>query len=137
MLHLNFYKVRTGIDIRPLNQGGDEISQIRYDQILQTIGQKAELDYISPKVLSIIEKSPVDLGAYTGNQKTLYILVFGIDKERSSWTGSDLKTTFGNMSLPSSIRDIDPDAEKWIGGTNNNISAEKALFDLRTTKKKG
>ena len=136
MLHLNFYKVRTGLDIRPLNQGGDKVSQIRYDQILQTIGQKAELDYINPTVLTVIEKSPADLGAYNGNQKTIYILVFGIDKERSSWTGSDLKTTFGNMLLPSSIHNLDPDAEPWVGGLENNISAEKALFDLRTTKKK-
>jgi len=136
MLKLNFYKIRTGLDIRPLPQDGNAESQARYDQILQTIGQKADIEYLSPNVLTVIEKSPVDLGAYTGKQKTLYVMIFGIDKERSAWTGSDLKTTFGNMSITTQLKIANENAEPWIGGVANNISAEKALFDLRSVKKK-
>ena len=136
MLKLNFYKIRTGLDIRPLLQDGDNESQARYDQLIQTIGQKADIEYINPKILTVIEKSPADLGAYKGKQKTLYVMVFGIDKERSSWTGSDLKTTLGNMSLTVQLKNANEKAELWIGGAENNISAEKALFDLRSVKKK-
>ena len=136
MLNLNFYKIRTSFDIRPLSQDGDAESQARYDQIIQTIGQKAELEYINKDILTVIEKSPADLLAFTGKQKTLYIMIVGLDKERSSWTASDLKTTLGNMTLTVSIRDANPKAEEWVGGAKNNISAEKALFDLRTVKKK-
>lgn len=136
MLHLNFYKVRTGLDIRPLSQDGDAESQARYDQILQTIGQKADIEYLNPSILTVIEKSPADLLAYKGKQKTLYVMVFGIDKERSAWTGSDLKTTFGNMSPTMQLKNVNENAEPWVGGAENNISAEKALFDLRTVKKK-
>ena len=53
MLKLNFYKIRTTIDIRPIDQDGDAESQARYDQILQTIGQKAELDYIHEDILTV------------------------------------------------------------------------------------
>lgn len=136
MSRLNFYKIRTGLDIRPMSQDGDDESQARYNQIIQTIGQKADLEYINQTIFTIIEKSPADLGAYKGKQKTLYVFIFGIDKERSAWTGSDLKTTLGNMSITAQIRDINKDAQLWIGGAENNISAEKALFDLRTVKKK-
>jgi len=136
MLNLNFYKIRTGIDIRPLTNNGNDESNIRFEQIIQTISQKAEIEYLNPNILTVIEKSPVDLNAYKGNQKTIYILVFGIDKERSAWTASDLKITLGNMSNPFSLIQKNNDAEQWVGGANNNISAEKALFDLRTVKKK-
>ena len=136
MLKLNFYKIRTTIDIRPIDQGGDAESQARYDQILQTIGQKAELDYIHEDILTVIEKSPADLGGFKGKQKTIFILIIGLDKERSAWTGSDLKTTLGNMALTVQIKDANINAEEWIGGAKNNISAERALFDLRTVKKK-
>jgi hypothetical protein len=135
MLRLNFYKIRTTMDIRLMKQGGDAESEARYNQILQTIGQKAELDYICNDILSVIEKSPADLGGFVGKQKTIYIMIVGLDKERSSWTGSDIKTTLGNMALTKQTKDANPDAEPWIGGLNNNISAEKALFDLRTVKK--
>lgn len=118
-----------------MKQGGDAESEARYNQILQTIGQKAELDYICNDILSVIEKSPADLGGFVGKQKTIYIMIVGLDKERSSWTGSDIKTTLGNMALTKQTKDANPDAEPWIGGLNNNISAEKALFDLRTVKK--
>jgi len=136
MLNLNFYKVRTGLDIRPISQEGDAESQARFDQILQTVAQKSEIDYINPNIFTIIEKSPADLGAYKGKQKTLYVMVFGLDKDRSAWTGSDLKMTLGNMSATVSLKKANIDAELWVGGAVNNISAEKALFDLRSVKKK-
>jgi len=136
MLNLNFYKIRTGLDIRPLSQEGDAESQARYNQLIQTIGQKADIEYLNTNILTVIEKSPADLGAYKGKQKTLYVMIFGLDKERSAWTGSDLKTTFGNMSLTVQLKEANENAERWIGGAVNNISAEKALFDLRSVKKK-
>ncbi len=136
MLKLNFYKIRTGIDIRPLLKGGDEESQARYEQLIQTISQKADIEYLTGKILEVIEKSPYDLGAHKGKQLKIYILIFGVDKERSSWTGSDLKTTLGNMQLTARIKEINPEAEEWVGGLKNNISAEAALFDLRTKKRK-
>ena len=119
-----------------MKQDGDVESQARYDQIIKTIGQKAEIDYINKDILTVIEKSPADLGAFKGKQKTLYIMIFGIDKERSAWTASDLKTTLGNMTLTVQIKEANPRAEEWVGGVENNISAEKALFDLRSVKKK-
>ncbi len=136
MLALNFYKVRTSLDIRPLKQGGDDESQARYNQLLQTVSQRADIEYLGKQILEIIEKSPADLGAHKGRQLTVYILIFGVDKTRSSWTGSDLKTTVGNMQLTAAIKEANPDAMNWVGGLENNISAEAALFDLRTKKKK-
>ena len=76
------------------------------------------------------------MGGFKGKQKTIFILIIGLDKERSAWTGSDLKTTLGNMALTVQIKDANINAEEWIGGAKNNISAERALFDLRTVKKK-
>lgn len=136
MLALNFYKIRTSLDIRPLKQDGDAESQARYDQLLQTMAQKADIEYLAKQVLEVVEKSPADLGAHKGRQLTVYILIFGVDKTRSSWTGSDLKTTVGNMQLTAAIKEANPDAANWVGGLENNISAEAALFDLRTKKKK-
>ena len=136
MLALNFYKIRTSFDIRPTSQEGDAESQARYNQLIQTILQKTEIEYFSPRIHEVIEKSPADLGAFKGNQKKIYILVFGVDKERSGWTASDLKQTLGNMQLTSTIREANPEAEEWVGGIANNISAEAALFDLRSKKKK-
>ena len=136
MLKLNFYKIRTGFDIRPLLQEGDAESQARYTQLIQTISQKADIEYFNNKILEVIEKSPYDLGVYKGKQLKIYILVFGVDKERSGWTASDLKQTLGNMQLTAAIKEANPEAEEWIGGLKNNISAEAALFDLRTKKKK-
>jgi len=136
MLVLNFYKIRTGIDIRPISQGGSSESQARYNQIIQTIAQKADIEFLHPQIFTVIEKSPADLGAYIGKQLKIYILIFGVDKTRSAWTGSDLKTTLGNMHLTSTILEANPEAKEWIGGLKNNISAEAALFDLRTKKKK-
>ncbi len=135
MLALNFYKIRTGLDIHPIDQGGNLESQARYDQILQTIGQRGEFEHIS-KVFKTIEKSPADLGAYVKRQRTIYVLIFGVDKNRSGWTGSDLKMTMGNMITMPKVLEINPDAEDWIGGLENNISCEAAYFDLRTKKKK-
>ena len=136
MLDLNFYKVRTGLDIRPIKQGGDEISQQRYNQIIETITQKAELAYIAANIFEVIEKGPKDLGAYAGKQRTIYVLIFGVDKSRSGWTASDLKTTLGNMRLPARIIQQDSDAEPWVGGLENNINCEAAFWDLRTKKAK-
>lgn len=136
MLSLNFYKVRTSLDIRPVKQGGDSESQARYDQLLQTVSQRADIEYLANQILEIIEKSPADLGAHKGRQLTIYILIFGVDKTRSSWTGSDLKTTVGNMQLTAAIKEANSEAISWVGGLENNISAEAALFDLRTKKKK-
>lgn len=136
MLNLNFYKIRTSLDIRPLKQEGDAESQARYDQIIQTVGQRADIEYINKDILTVIEKSPADLGAFKGKQKKLYIMVIGLDKERSGWSASELRTTLGNMVLTVTIKETNPKAELWIGGAENNISAEKALFDLRSVKKK-
>lgn len=136
MLELNFYKIRTGLDIRPLAQEGNTESQARYNQLIQTVSQKADIEYLNGRILEVIEKSPYDLGVYKGKQLKIYIFVFGVDKGRSGWTGSDLKQTLGNMQLAAAIREANPEAEEWIGGLNNNISAEAALFDLRTKKKK-
>ena len=136
MLALNFYKIRTGLDIRTLAEGGDTESQARYDQLIQTILQKAELEYIAKQIYETIEKSPADLGAYKGKQRKIYILIFGVDKERSGWTASDLKQTLGNMQLEYKIKEANEEAIEWIGGLENNISVEAALFDLRTKKKK-
>lgn len=135
MLALNFYKVRTGLDIRPIAQDGDAESQARYDQILQTIGQRGEFEHITG-VFKTIEKSPTDLGAYNGKQLTIYVLVFGVDKNRSSWTGSDLKTTLGNMVATPRLTEANSEHQEWVGGLKNNISCEAALFDLRSKKKK-
>lgn len=136
MLALNFYKIRTSFDIRPISQEGNVESQARHTQLIQTILQKAEIEYMSPRIHDVIEKSPSDLGAFKGNQKKIYILIFGVDKQRSGWTGSDLKQTLGNMQLTGAIREANPKADEWIGGAANNISAEAAFFDLRSKKKK-
>ena len=136
MLSFNFYKVRTGIDIRPITQGGDPESHARLDQILQTISQKAEIEFTAERVFETIEKSPIDLGEYFGNQLPIYVFIFGVDKTRSSWTASDLTRTFGNMALTVQITNTNPDAKEWVGGAKNNISCEAALLDLRTKKKK-
>jgi hypothetical protein len=135
MLPLNFYKIRTGLDIRPITQGGDEESQMRYDQIIQTIDQKAQIEYINSNILEVIEKSPADLGAYDGTQLKIYVVVFALNKERSAWTASDLTTTLGNMTTPAKIKQSNPNAAEWIGGVKNNISCEAAFFDLRTKKR--
>ena len=136
MLTLNFYKIRTGIDIRPITQGGSPESHARLDQIVQTISQRGDIEFTADRVYETIEKSPVDLGLYAGKQLTIYVFIFGIDKTRSSWTAHDLKMTLGNMRLTNRILEINPDAESWIGGAENNVSCEAALFDLRTKKKK-
>lgn len=136
MLTLNFYKIRTSFDIRPIGQEGNAEASARYEQIIQTILQKAEIEYMSPRIHEVIEKSPADLGAFKGNQKKIYVFIFGVDKERSGWTASDLKQILGNMQLTAAIKEANPEAEEWIGGLQNNISAEAALFDLRTKKKK-
>lgn len=136
MLALNFYKIRTGVDIRPITQGGSPESHARLDQIVQTISQRAELEYTADRVYETIEKSPIDLGAYKGKQLTIYVFIFGIDKTRSAWTAHELRQTLGNMHLTNQIANINPNAIEWVGGANNNISCEAALFDLRTKKKK-
>lgn len=134
MLALNFYKIRTGLDIRPIKEGGNVESQARYDQIIETIAGKASLEYVHPSVLHVTEKTPKDLGAYKSKQLKVWILIFGIDKERSSWTASDLKTTLGNMKNNAKIKMANTDALEWVGGVENNISCESAMFDLRTKK---
>lgn len=136
MLSLNFYKIRTGLDIRPLRQGGDAESQLRYDQIIETISGKASIEYIHAGILHTQEKTPRDLGAYKSKDIKVWVLIFGIDKDRSSWTASDLKTTLGNMKNNAKIKLANPDAKEWIGGAENNISCEAAMFDLRTKKSK-
>jgi hypothetical protein len=135
MLPLNFYKIRTGLDIRPKAQGGDDESQLRYDQILQIIDQKAQIEYINNNVLEVIEKSPADLGAYRGTQLKVYVIIFAVNKDRSAWTASELTQTLGNMYIPSQVKRFNDDAAEWIGGEKNNISCEAAFFDLRTRKK--
>ncbi len=134
MLALNFYKIRTGLDIRPVSQGGDPESQARYDQLLQTIGQRAEIEYIAERVFEF-EENPSDLGAYK-NKTRIYIFIFGIDKTRSSWTAHLLNLAFGNMYLSGPITIANPNAQEWIGGLENNISCGAALFDLRPKKKR-
>lgn len=136
MLSLNFYKIRTGLDIRIVSQGGTLESSLRYDQIIQTIQQRSEIEWLSDNIFQIIERGPADLKAYSDTQLTVYILIFALDKSKSSWTASDLTKELGNMRLTSRILDENPDAEPWIGGLENNISCEKCLFDLRTVKKK-
>lgn len=133
MLALNFYKIRTGLDIRPLSQDGNPESQARYDQLLQTINQRAEIEYIAERVFELEEK-PSDLGAYK-NKTRIYIFIFGIDKTRSSWTAHLLNLAFGNMYLSGPITIANPDAQEWIGGLENNISCGASLFDLRPKKK--
>ncbi len=134
MLAFNFYKIRTGLDIRPVSQGGDPESQARYDQLLQTIGQRAEIEYTAERVFEH-EEVPSDLGAYKKKTK-IYIFIFGIDKTRSSWTAHLLNLAFGNMYLSGPIINANPDAQEWIGGLENNISCGAALFDLRPKKKR-
>ncbi len=134
MLAFNFYKIRTGLDIRPVSQGGNTESQARHDQLLQTIGQRAEIEYIAERVFEH-EEIPSDLGAYKKKTK-IYIFIFGIDKTRSSWTAHLLNQVFGNMYLGSPIKDANPDAQEWVGGLENNISCGAALFDLRPKKKR-
>ena len=136
MLSFNFYKVRTGIDIRPITQGGDPESHARLDQIIQTISQKAEIEFTAERVFETIEKNPADLGAYSGKQLTIYVFIFGVDKTRSAWTAADLKTTFGNMVLTQQVMNANESAQLWVEGAKNNISCEAALFDLRSKKKK-
>ena len=136
MLSFNFYKVRTGIDIRPITQGGDPESHARLDQIIQTISQKAEIEFTAERVFETIEKNPADLGAYASKQLTIYVFIFGVDKTRSAWTAADLKTTFGNMVLTQQVMNANESAQLWVEGAKNNISCEAALFDLRSKKKK-
>lgn len=136
MLTLNFYKIRSGLDIRPLNQEGDDESQARYDQILQTVAQRGEMEYISDKVFIKIEKIPSDLGAYQKTQLPIYILILGIDGDRSSWNADELKLALYTMRLNDHILKANPDAQNWMGGDTNNISCEDAKFDLKTSYKK-
>jgi len=134
MLALNFYKIRTGLDVRPLSEGGNPESQARYDQLLQTIGQRAEIEYIAERVFEH-EEIPSDLGAYKKKTR-IYVFIFGIDKTRSSWTAHLLNLAFGNMFLSGQITIANPDAQEWIGGLENNISCGAALFDLSPKKKR-
>lgn len=134
MLAFNFYKIRTGLDIRPVSQGGNPESQARYDQLLQTIGQRAEIEYIAERVFEY-EEVPSDLGAYK-KKTNIYVFIFGIDKTRSSWTAHLLNMAFGNMYLSGPITSANPDAQEWVGGLENNISCGAALFDLRPKKRK-
>lgn len=136
MIPLNFYKIRTGLDIRPLLQGGDQESQLRYDQLLQTIGQKSEIEFLSSNVLIVEEKSPADLKYYQRTKVVIYILIFALNKNTSSWTATDLKQSFGNLQITKKIKDLNEYAFEWIGGAEANISCEAALFDLRTKKKR-
>lgn len=135
MVSLNFYKIRTLIDIRPKDQGGNEESQIRYDQIIQTVSQRSEIEYIHPNVLMIEEVNPTDL--YTeGNQKVkIYVFIFALNRHNSGWTASALKTELGNMRLQKKLTDLNEKAIPWVGGVKNNISCEVALFDLRAKKR--
>src|SRR5690606_3165547 len=109
MLALNFYKIRTGIDIRPLDQGGTMESHVRFEQIIQTIQSKSEIEWMSDKVYEIEETDPSDLGAYKG-KVLLYVFVFGLNKNTSSWTASALKTALGNMRPSMKLMNINPKA---------------------------
>ena len=135
MLALNFYKIRTGLDIRPLDQGGDRESQLRYEQIIQTISANSEIEWIADRIYEIDEDNPIDLGFYKKVKIRLRVLVFGVNKRTSSWTASSLKMALGNMKLPYRLKELNPNAEPWIGGKENNISCEKALFNLRPVKR--
>lgn len=136
MIPLNFYKIRTGVDIRPIKQGGNEESQLRYEQILQTISQKAEIEYLNSQIIVVEEYKPADLLYYSNEKVSIYIMIFAVNKNNSSWTASDLKNTLGNMRISKNMKDINKYAQEWIGGLEANISCEAALFDLRTRKKR-
>lgn len=134
MLALNFYKIRTSLDIRPQSEGGNRESQFRYEQILQIISANCEIEWIADRVYEIDEENPTDLGAFDKNIH-LYVLVFGVNRRTSSWTASALKLALGNMKLSYRLKEINPNAEPWIGGKENNITCEKALFNLRPVKR--
>lgn len=135
MLPLNFYKIRTGIDIRPRNQGGTFESELRYEQIIQVVTQKAELEFLYPSILVVEEFNPSDLPFYNDKKIPLYVFIFAVNKNTSSWSASALKQALGNMKLSKRILDINNSAKMWIGGVKANISCEAANFDLRAKKR--
>jgi len=136
MLALNFYKIRTGLDIKPTTQGGTFESNQRYEQIIQLISNQAEIEWMSDRVYELYEDNPTDLGAYIEQENVkLYAFVFGLNKRTSSWTAGALRLALGNMKMPSRLINYNKDAEPWIGGKENNISCEKALFNLRPVKR--
>lgn len=73
---LNFYKVRTVLDIRPTGVISDA-SQKRLDKLVEAISTRAQPVILSA-VTSASETSPADLPGATGAQ-TVYTLSFAIE----------------------------------------------------------
>lgn len=136
MIELNFYKIRTTINILPKAQGGNDESQLRYDQIIQTISQRSDIEFTYPTILTVEETNPSDLLAHNGQKVLIYVMIFALNKNNASWTANSLKLELGNMRLSKRILDINPNAAIWSGGSQNNISCEAAYFDLRAKKRK-
>ena len=111
---LNFYTVRTSLDIRATG-AIDDASQKRLDKLVETISLRAQPVILSA-VTTTTETSPADLPGATGSV-TVYTLKFAIEHNQA-WEMQDSK----NPSLGETLDGIEGFVYDIATTTANNVS---------------
>lgn len=114
---LNFYKVRTTLDIRATGVIGDA-SQKRLDKLVETISTRAQPVILSA-VTSAVEAAPTDL---VGTNVTVYTLSFAIE-HNMAWEVAGSK----NPDLAESLDGIEGFVNDGVAIGNVSVQLVESL----------
>ncbi|MNK29864.1 hypothetical protein D3C87_482670 [compost metagenome] len=113
---LNFYKVRTTLDIRATGVVGDA-SQKRLDKLVETISTRAQ-PVIMSAVTTTTETAPADLPGAGAGAVTVYTLSFAIE-HNMAWEVAGSK----NPDLAESLDGVEGFVYDIATTNDNNVSA--------------
>lgn len=114
---LNFYKVRTTLNILPTGKVSDE-SQKRLDKLVETISTRAQPVILSA-VTSAVEAAPTDL---VGTNVTVYTLSFAIE-HNMAWEVAGSK----NPDLAESLDGIEGFENDGVAIGNVSVALVESL----------